>query len=179
MALAMAVIMLLVMTIGVMGIWKLVDSIIGVSASYYRKTTTRGAAVAQSGMLMETIANSITAATVAPTPGLIILEDIDKLYQELSGGGFAGIDYSDSPDPDSPNFNPDFRYTIDNIEVYGDVDFAQRIPLSGGSIEFASAYDGVGQGQTLGSSFVIQNHVRVIAVDPSGARTEVRFMAVR
>ncbi len=172
-ALMITMVLLVVMTIIGLGMYKLVQSTIGVSAGYQRKAVTRAVAAAHGALAMETIAGSVTAGTLVQTPGLTVV-DSNVLNEIL---GFNSPDYSDSPDPSSPNFAPDFQLTLGKVTAYGDVDFMQAIPLTGGSIEFASAYDGVGQGQTLGSSYLIEQGVTIIAVDPTGARTEVRFVA--
>ena len=180
MALPAVMAMLVVMTIIGAGMYQLVQSTIGVSGSYFRKASVSGVASSQASLIMETIADSIPEGAVRAAPGLII-NDPDNVFQQMTGGATAS-DYAYLPcDPgDGADCLPDFEYRYGSVVAYGDVDFVQAIPLDGGSIEFASAYDGVGQGQTLGSSFVVENHVRIVAIDErSGARTEVRYIATR
>lgn len=178
MALPAVMAMLVVMTIIGAGMYQLVQSTIGVSGSYFRKATVSGVAKAQASLIMETIANSIPEGTIVLAPGLKV-NNPGFVFDQMTG---AALDYSGEPCPpaDGPQCQPDFEYTYGSVTAFGDVDFIQAIALSGGSIEFASAYDGVGAGQTLGSSFIVENHVRIVAIDNrSGARTEVRYIATR
>lgn len=174
MAMVAVIMVLLVMTTLGMGMYKLVSSTIGVSGGFYRKATTRSVAVATGSMVMETIATSITSGTTVPAPGLSAVDTLTNIYKEMTPNN--GV-FDDSADPSSPAFAPDFRFTLGGITAFADVDFLQAVPVAGGSIEFASAYDGVGHGQALGSGFLIENQVRIIAVDSYGSRTEVRFIA--
>jgi hypothetical protein len=173
-ALFAVIAMLLIMTTVGLGMYKLVSGTIATSAAFHKKTTTRGVAVATAGMVMDAIASSITAGTIV-APSVLNLSDPNVM-----------LDLYGDPDSDivtdTATSNPDFTYTVNHqygqIVATADVDFQQSIPMAGGAIEFASAYDGVGAGQTMGSSFLISEAVKVIATDQgSGARTVINFVA--
>ena len=172
MALMAVMVMLVIMTTIGVGMYKLVQSSIGVSGSYFRKATTRGMAVAAGSMMMSTVADSVRyGAITAPT--LLVRGSLDPMLDILAANGNDILS-------DTPENNPDFTFTVDNFVTGVDVDFMHTIPLAGGSIEFASAYDGVGQGQTLGSSFLIEDSVQIVTRDTrSGARTVINFVAVQ
>lgn len=173
MALLAVMIMLVIMTTIGVGMYKLVQSTIGVSGAYFRKATTRGIGVAAGSMMMSTIADSVrygdvTAPTMLTVPGWA-----EPMLDMLAAGGNDIL-------TDSPEFHPDFVMDVGDFIAEVDVDFMQTIPLAGGSIEFASAYDGVGQGMTLGTSYVIEDSVQILARDKkSGARTIINFVAVQ
>jgi hypothetical protein len=176
MALIAVMFMLVVMTIIGMGMYKLIESTIGVSASYNRKAQTRMMAVAHGSLVMDTIANSVIAGNLILSPGLEAGKPAADILANLMGSD--GNNYGDSAVLGHPNFAPDFILRRGNIISYADVDFVQSIAMSGGSIEFASAYDGVGQGQTMGSSFLIQQSVHIVSYDErTGTKSEIRFMA--
>lgn len=194
MAMLTVIMMMAVMAVIGTGMYSMVRNVIGVSTAYHKRETTRSVAYAAAGLTMDTISQSITDSTIAPAPGLVSL---NATWEDLMGSS-GNDNIGDMPDPTVVNlaslgatFAPDFFYgaignacTIGNtnpsncaINAYVDVDFMQMTPLTGGSIEFASAYDGVGQGQTLGSSFLITELVRVVAVDNKGGRTQIRYFA--
>lgn len=186
MAMLTVIMMMTVMMVIGTGMYVMVRNIIGISASYYKRETTRSVAYAAAGLTMDTISQSITDSTVAPAPGL---EVVNGTWEDLMGSD-GNDNITDMPDPTTINlasggavFSPDFHYGFScgfagcPVDAYVDVDFLSMTPLTGGSIEFASAYDGVGQGQTLGSSFLITELVKVIAVDNRGGRTAIRYFA--
>lgn len=186
MAMLTVMIMLAVMSVIGVGMFNMVRNVIGVTAGYQKRETTRSVAWAAAALTMDSISQSITDSTLSPASGL---EIVNGSWEDLMGAD-GNDNISDMPDPSVVNiyqfgatFMPDFHYGFGcgilgcAIDAYVDVDFLQMTPLTGGSIEFASAYDGVGQGQTLGSSFLITEMVSVIAVDKKGGRTAVRFFA--
>ena len=171
MALMAVMAMLVIMTIIGTGMYKLVQTSIGVTSGFSRRATTRSVAVAQASLVFETVSVSVTTGTIVLMPGL--LQSNPDALKDMYGA--AGNDIA----LDSTTLNPDFTYTMGRITARADVDFMQAIPTAGGSIEFASAYDGIGNGQALGAGFLIENQVNITATDPSGARTNLRFVVTQ
>lgn len=186
MAMLTVILMLTVMSVVGVGMFNMVRNVLGVSAGYQKRESTRSAAYAAAGLTMDSISQSITDSTLAPAPGL---EIVNATWEDLVGAD-GNDNISDIPDPSVINvasagsfFAPDFHYGFGcgfggcAVDAYVDVDFLQSTPLTGGSIEFASAYDGVGQGQTLGTAFLITEMVKVVAVDANGGRTAIHYFA--
>jgi hypothetical protein len=170
MAMLAVIIMILVMTTVGVGMYQLVQSSIAVTGGFYHRATTRSVSVASGALVMETIANSITGGTVIKS-NLLTQVDSNVLADIL---GSIGSDIA----TDTPDSSPDFEYQVGQIRSRVDVDFLQAIPMSGGAIEFGSAYDGIGNGQTLGSGFLISEYVQIVTTDlASGSKSVIRYIA--
>lgn len=171
MALIAVMSILIVMTVMGTGMYKLVQTSVGVTSGFARRATTRSVAVAQASLLFETVAVSVTSGTIVLMPGL--LQTNAGALKDMYGQ--TGNDIA----LDSTSLNPDFTYNLGGITARADVDFLQSVPTSGGSIEFASAYDGIGNGQALGAGFLIENQVNITATDSMGGRTNLRFVVTQ
>jgi hypothetical protein len=168
---AVMVMLVIMMTIGT-AMYKLVQSTIGVSGSYYRKATTRGVGVAAASMLVSTVADSVRYGDVT-APTQLQVGSTSPMFDMLAAEGNDILS-------DTAESSPDFTFNVGDYVATADVDFMQTIPLAGGSVEFASAYDGVGQGMTLGTSFVIEDSVQILSRSTvSGARTIINFVTVQ
>ena len=166
------VVMLLIMTIMAASIYNMLSTTIGISGGFSRKAATRSVAATQASLVMEMVAVAVTSGTLPNVSGLTV-NDPGVMMDLLAG---AGNDIM----TDTPDNNPDFTYVANTangtINARADVDFLQTIPIAGGSIEFASAYDGVGNGQTMGSAFLVENYVHIQSTDSFGSRSELRFV---
>ncbi len=171
MALMAVMAMLVIMTVIGTGMYKLVQTSIGVTSGFSRRATTRSVAVAHASLVFDSITASVVQGAVQLPPGLI-LNDLNVL-RDMTGQPGNNIQL------DSAELNPDFSYSFGGITSRIDVDFLQAVPTAGGSVEFASAYDGIGNGQALGAGFLIENQVNVTATDASGAKTNLRFLVTQ
>ena len=117
------------------------------------------------------MATTIIEKTVAERQVPLAYTSLVVSNQTTFVNELMGVTPNDSVS-DNPSTSPDLRTTLDNKTVGVDVDRLHASIVAGGSLEFASGYEGIGAG-VAGGGIEILYQDNALATDMASVQTQI------